>query len=62
MRVIRLGFAVLTVTVDQLAQWRYGPAGIVALTLLVIGIRWRNHTCSTIGAVALALLVTRPAL
>lgn len=62
MDLIRPGLAVLAVTVDQLAQWRYGTAGIVALTLLAIGIRSRNHTCSTIGAVALALLVTRPAL
>lgn len=62
MDLIRPGLAVLTVTVDQLAQWRYGPAGIVALTLLVIGIKSRNHTCSMIGAVALALLVTGPAL
>jgi hypothetical protein len=60
-----LAHATLTVcivTVDQLAQWRYGPAGLVALALLVIGIRRRNHTCSTIGAVMLALMVTRPAL
>ncbi|WP_416964727.1 hypothetical protein [Streptomyces sp. Agncl-13] len=62
MPVIAFALAIFTVTVDQLAQWRYGPAGIVALTLLAIGIRSRNHTCSTIGAVALALLVTRPAL
>ena len=62
MRVIRLALAIVTVTVDQLAQWRYGTAGLVALALLAIGIRARNHMCSTIGAVALALLVTKPAL
>jgi hypothetical protein len=60
--VIAFLLSVFVVTVDQLTQWRYGPVGIVALILLVVGIRTRNHTCSTIGAVALALLVTRPAL
>ncbi|WP_020140181.1 hypothetical protein [Streptomyces sp. 351MFTsu5.1] len=62
MPVIAFLLAVFVVTVEQLSQWRYGPMGIVALTLLAIGIRSRNHTCSAIGAVALALLVTRPAL
>ena len=66
MRVIRPALAVftatVTVTVDQLAQWRYGTTGLVALALLVIGIRARNHTCSAIGAVVLALLITGLAL
>jgi len=60
--VIAFLLAVCVATLDQLARWRYGPVGIVALILLAVGLRARNHTCSTIGAVALALLVTRPAL
>ncbi|MET7572690.1 hypothetical protein ABZT04_29935 [Streptomyces sp. NPDC005492] len=62
MRVTGLVGTVALVTFDQLARWRYGPVGVIALLLLLIGIKARNHTCSTIGAVALALLVTRPAL
>jgi hypothetical protein len=62
MPVIAFVLAVFVVTVEKLAQWPYGYTGIIALTLLAIGIRARNHTCSTVGAVALALLVTRPAL
>ncbi|MEU0727621.1 hypothetical protein [Streptomyces sp. NPDC006140] len=49
-------------TLEQLFQWKYGVVGIVALLLLVIGIKARNHTCSSIGAVALALMVSKPAL
>ncbi|MER6712221.1 hypothetical protein ABZ322_09105 [Streptomyces sp. NPDC006129] len=49
-------------TLEQLFQWKYGVVGIVALLLLVIGIKVRNHTCSSIGAVALALMVSKPAL
>ncbi|WP_405735086.1 hypothetical protein OG885_24695 [Streptomyces sp. NBC_00028] len=37
-------------------------AVLVALTLFTFGARARNHTCSTVGALALAALFTRPAL
>jgi hypothetical protein len=57
-----LVFGTVVATFEQLFQWKYGAAGIVALLLLVIGIKARNHTCSSIGAVALALMVSRPAL
>lgn len=47
---------------QQFVQWRYGVPGLVALVLLAVGVKARNQTCSAIGAVALALMVSRPAL
>ncbi|MFF2368246.1 hypothetical protein ACFVU0_36805 [Streptomyces sp. NPDC058122] len=46
---------------EQLVPWQYGPMGIVGLLLLTIGIKVKNPTCSSIGAVVLALLVAGPA-
>lgn len=57
MPAIALLSAVFVVGFEQLVQWRYGPTGIVGLLLLTIGIKAKNPTCSTIGAVVLALLV-----
>lgn len=48
--------------VQEFAQWRFGVPGLLALALLTIGVKTRNQTCSAIGAIALALLVSRPAL
>ncbi|MGH4029466.1 hypothetical protein ACQB60_11085 [Actinomycetota bacterium Odt1-20B] len=62
MRVLSLLAAVFVVTVDQFVQWKYGPAGIAGLLLLTIGVRARNATCSSLGAVVLALSITGPAL
>ncbi|MFI1421876.1 hypothetical protein ACH4VX_28680 [Streptomyces sp. NPDC020731] len=62
MPVPALVFAVLVVTVEQLAQWEYGAAGILGLLLLTIGIRANRPGVSSAGAVLLALLVARPAL
>ncbi|MFF2847139.1 hypothetical protein ACFVT5_12470 [Streptomyces sp. NPDC058001] len=53
---------VFVIGFEQLVQWRYGPVGIVGLLLLTIGIKAKNPTCSSIGAVVLALLVAAPAL
>ncbi|MFD7876292.1 hypothetical protein ACFV5G_19670 [Streptomyces sp. NPDC059766] len=53
--------AVLGVGLEQTVQWKYGAAGVIGLLLLSIGIRARNPTVSSIGAVMLAALVTRPA-
>ncbi|MFK4065719.1 hypothetical protein [Streptomyces sp. NPDC029674] len=61
MPAIALLAAVVAVSVEQLVQWKYGPMGIVGLLLLTIGVKARNPTCSSIGAVVLALLVTAPA-
>ena len=62
MPVLALLTAVLVIGFEQLVEWRYGPTGIVGLLLLTIGIKAKNPTVSSVGAVVLALLVTGPAL
>lgn len=61
MPAITLLSAVFVVGFEQLVHWRYGPTGAVGLLLLGIGIKAKNATCSSIGAVVLALLVAGPA-
>ncbi|GGN60512.1 hypothetical protein GCM10011579_025790 [Streptomyces albiflavescens] len=62
MPAIALLSAVFVVGFEQLVQWHYGPIGIAGLLLLSIGIKAKNPTCSSIGAVMLALMVAGPAL
>ncbi|WP_367043412.1 hypothetical protein [Streptomyces sp. Je 1-332] len=62
MAVLALLAAAFAVTVEQFVQWRYGPVGIIGLLLLTIGIKAKSPTCSSIGAVVLALMMTGPAL
>jgi len=62
MPVIALLSAVFVVGFEQIVQWKYGPVGVVGLLLLSIGIKAKNPTCSSIGAVMLALLLAGPAL
>ena len=52
--------AVLVVAFEQLVQWKYGPAGIVGLLLLTVGIKAKSPAVSSAGAVVLALLMTGP--
>jgi len=54
--------AVFVVGFEELVEWRYGPAGILGLLLLSIGIKAKSPACSSIGAVLLAILVSGPAL
>ncbi|MCX4990051.1 MULTISPECIES: hypothetical protein [unclassified Streptomyces] len=54
--------AVFVIGFEQLVQWQYGPAGIVGLLLLTIGIKAKSPTCSSVGAVVLALMVAGPAI
>lgn len=54
--------AVFVLGFEQLVQWKYGPMGIIGLLLLTIGIKARSPALSSIGALVLAALVTRPAL
>ena len=54
--------AVFVLGFEQLVQWKYGPMGIIGLLLLTIGLKARNPALSSIGALVLAALVTRPAL
>jgi hypothetical protein len=53
---------VFVVGLEQTVQWKYGAAGIFGLLLLSIGIKAKSPAVSSLGAVILALLVTRPAL
>ncbi|EFL33105.1 predicted protein [Streptomyces viridochromogenes DSM 40736] len=53
--------AVFVVAFEQLVQWKYGPAGIVGLLLLTVGIKAKSPAVSSAGAVVLALLMTGPA-
>ncbi|MFI8088265.1 hypothetical protein ACIF9R_08080 [Streptomyces sp. NPDC086080] len=62
MYVLTLVSAVLVITVQQLAEWTFGVAGLVGLLMLTLGIRANRPWISCAGAVTLALLVTRPAL
>ncbi|OON78840.1 hypothetical protein [Streptomyces tsukubensis] len=61
MAVITLLSSVFVIAFEQLVQWQYGPPGIVGLLLLTIGVKVKSPTCSSVGAVILALLVTAPA-
>ncbi|MFI1731282.1 hypothetical protein ACH40E_19100 [Streptomyces acidicola] len=62
MPVLALLSAVLVVGFEQFVQWHYGPMGIVGLLLLTVGLKAKSPTCSSIGAVVLALMVAGPAL
>ncbi|MFF7789604.1 hypothetical protein [Streptomyces sp. NPDC007991] len=52
--------AAFVVAFEQLVQWKYGPAGIVGLILLSVGIKAKSPAVSSAGAVVLALLMTGP--
>lgn len=47
----------LLVGFEYFVQSKLGAAGVVGLTLLVIGVKAKNVTLSCIGATVLALLV-----
>jgi hypothetical protein len=44
---------------EQLVQWRYGAAGVLALGLVTLGHKSRNTTCTVIGLTALAVLLAQ---
>ncbi|MFK4145751.1 hypothetical protein [Streptomyces sp. NPDC004065] len=54
--------AVLVIGFEQLIQWKYGAMGIIGLLLLTVGIKAKSPTVCSVGAVVLAMLLTRPAL
>ncbi|MGW6397405.1 hypothetical protein OG698_25500 [Streptomyces sp. NBC_01003] len=62
MPVLTFFSAVFVITFEQLVQWRYGPVGITGLLLLTIGVKAKSPTCSSVGAVLLALMIAGPAL
>ncbi|MET9160261.1 hypothetical protein ABZX56_21245 [Streptomyces parvulus] len=51
--------AVLMMGLDQLIRSRYGALGMLCLCLLAIGIRARNSTCVSVGAVLFLLLMAQ---
>lgn len=44
---------------EQIVQWRYGAAGVVAVGLVSIGHKIRSTTFTAIGLTALALLLAQ---
>jgi hypothetical protein len=54
---LQLLSAVLSMSLGQLLETRYGTPGVVCLFLLGVGLRTRNRTCLTIAAVILGLLL-----
>ncbi|MFF1699552.1 hypothetical protein ACFVXC_38990 [Streptomyces sp. NPDC058257] len=62
MAVLALLTALSTVGFEQFVQWRYGATGIVGLLFLTVGIKTKSPTCSSIGAVVIALVMTGPAI
>nr|WSY53750.1 hypothetical protein OG999_28995 [Streptomyces sp. NBC_00886] len=57
MPLLEMLLSTLGIGFEQIVQWHYGPMGIVALLLLGIGLRARNSTCASMGAVVLLLLM-----
>ncbi|MFF6786666.1 hypothetical protein [Streptomyces sp. NPDC012510] len=62
MPAIALISAIAVVAFQRFVEWRFGTMGIVGLLFLTIGLKARNHTCSSIGAVILTLVFAGPAL
>ncbi|MFD6417591.1 hypothetical protein [Streptomyces sp. NPDC060194] len=60
MPLIALLVAGLALAFEQLVQWRFGPAGLVAFALLTVGVKAKNTTLSSIGAIVLVVLLTNP--
>ncbi|MEU6009826.1 hypothetical protein ACFY0A_31390 [Streptomyces sp. NPDC001698] len=62
MPALALVSAIFVVGFEELVQWKYGAMGIIGLLLLTVGIKARNPTLSSVGAVVLAVLLAGPAL
>jgi hypothetical protein len=54
--------AIFVVGFEPMVQWKYGAMGIIGLLLLTVGIKAKNPTISSVGAVVLAMLLAGPAL
>lgn len=59
MIVVQLLSAVFTVGLGQLLQSRYGALGVLCMFLLGVGLRARNATCLSAGAVIFVLLMAQ---
>ncbi|MFF9128127.1 hypothetical protein ACF09J_33540 [Streptomyces sp. NPDC014889] len=62
MPALALVSAIFVVGFEELVQWKYGAMGIVGLLLLTVGLKAKNPTLSSVGAVVLAMLLAGPAL
>ncbi|WP_200306709.1 hypothetical protein [Streptomyces adelaidensis] len=62
MPTIALISAIAVVAFQKTVEWRYGTMGVVGLLFLTVGLKAKNHTCSSIGAVILTLMFAGPAL
>ncbi|MFJ5900185.1 hypothetical protein ACIQFZ_33250 [Streptomyces sp. NPDC093064] len=62
MPALALVSAIFAVGFEELVQWKYGAMGIIGLLLLTVGIKAKNPTLSSVGAVVLAVLLAGPAL
>ncbi|MEV5009337.1 MULTISPECIES: hypothetical protein [unclassified Streptomyces] len=62
MPALALVSAIFVVGFEELVQWKYGAMGIIGLLLLTVGIKAKNPTLSSVGAVVLAVLLAGPAL
>lgn len=54
-----LTLTLCTYAFEQIVQWRYGAAGVIALGLVSLGHKVRNTTFTCIGLAALALLLAQ---
>lgn len=55
--IVALVLALLVVGFEQMVQWRFGAMGVIGLTLLTVGVKAKNSTCSCLGAVVLVMLL-----
>ncbi len=54
--------AIFVIGFEELVQWKYGAMGVIGLLMLTVGIKAKNPTLSSVGAVVLAVLLAGPAL
>lgn len=57
--VIQLVGTVMSLGMEQLLQTRFGALGVLGLFLIAVGVRARNSTCASVGAVILVLLMAQ---
>lgn len=60
MPLLALALATFALGFEQLIEWQFGAMGVVGLAMLTIGVKARNTTCTSIGAVILVLLLAQP--
>ncbi|WP_141360066.1 hypothetical protein [Streptomyces sp. 6-11-2] len=62
MPALALVSAIFVVGFEELVQWKYGAMGVIGLLMLTVGVKAKNPTLSSAGAVVLAVLLAGPAL